>query len=153
MGMFTGIDISASALTAERLRVETVANNLANADSLREDGQRLRPYGRRTPVFYSGAPDVTGSSEFGVRFAGALRSEQFLARPSKDPEHDPDAVTSEDVQRNPALARYVGMNLFPEVNVAGEMADMIEASRAYEANITAMQLTRGMLQSTLQVLG
>jgi flagellar basal body rod protein FlgC len=37
--------------------------------------------------------------------------------------------------------------------VAGEMADMIEASRAYEANITAMQLTRGMLQSTLQVLG
>jgi flagellar basal-body rod protein FlgC len=152
MGMFTGLDISASALVAERLRLETVTNNMANWDSLREDGVRLRPYRRRTPVFYAGAPGMTGSDQLGVRFAGVLQSEKFLPRESRDPEHDPDAVRAEDVQRNPALADYVGKNLFPDINMATEMADMMSASRAYEANVTAMQLTRTMLQSTLQVM-
>jgi flagellar basal-body rod protein FlgC len=153
MGMFTGIDISASALVAERLRLETITNNVANAQSLSEDGVRLRPYRRRTPVFYTGAPGMTGSEQLGVRFSGVLYSEKFIPRDSPDPEHDPNAVRAEDVQRNPALASYVGKNLFPDINMATEMADMISASRAYEANITAMQLSRAMIQSTLQVMG
>jgi flagellar basal-body rod protein FlgC len=152
MGMFTGIDISASALVAERLRLETVTNNVANAESLSENGVRLRPYRRRTPVFYTGAPGTTGSNDLGVRFAGVLQSEKFIPRDSPDPEHDPNAVRAEDVQRNPSLAAYIGKNLYPDINMAGEMADMMSASRAYEANVTAMQLTRAMLQSTLQVM-
>jgi flagellar basal-body rod protein FlgC len=152
MGMFTGIDISASALAAERLRLETISNNVANAHSLSEDGERLRPYRPRTPVFYTGDPASTGSGQLGVRFAGVLYSDKFIARDSADPEHDPNAVRAEDVQRNPALADYVGKDLYPDINLAGEMADMISASRAYEANVTAMQLTRTMLQTTLQVM-
>ncbi|HOX05754.1 MAG TPA: flagellar basal body rod C-terminal domain-containing protein [Planctomycetota bacterium] len=153
MGMFTGIDISASALVAERLRLETITNNVANAESLSEDGARLRPYRRRTPVFYTGDPAGTGSAQLGVRFAGVLQSEKFIPRDSPDPENDPNAVRAEDVQRNPALAPYIGKNLFPDINMATEMADMISASRAYEANVTAMQLSRTMIQSTLQVMG
>ncbi len=152
MGMFTGIDISASALVAQRLRLETITNNVANAESLSEDGVRLRPYRRRTPVFFTGNPGTTGSGELGVRFAGVLRSEKFIPRDSPDPENDPNAVRAEDVQRNPGLAAYIGKNLFPDVNLATEMADMISASRSYEANVTAMQLSRAMIQSTLQVL-
>jgi len=152
MGIFTGLDISASGLVAERLRLETITNNVANAESLSEDGTRLHPYRRRTPVFYTGAPGMTGSEGLGVRFAGVLYSEKFIPRDSPDPEHDPNAVRAEDARRNPALADFVGKNLYPDINVAGEMADMISASRAYEANVTAMQLTRTMLQSTLQVM-
>ena len=152
MGIFTGIDISGSALTAERLRLETISNNLANADSLREDGQRLHPYRRRTPVFYTGAPEATGSGSLGVRFGGVLYGNGFIAKASPDPATDPDAVTPEDAQRNPALAGRVGKNLFPEINPATEMVDMMEAGRAYEANLTAMQLSRSMIQSTLQIL-
>jgi flagellar basal-body rod protein FlgC len=152
MGMFTGIDISASALVAERLRLETITNNVANARSLSEDGVRLRPYRRRTPVFYTGSPATTGSDQLGVRFSGVVFSEKFVPLDSQDPENDPNAVRAEDVQRNPSLAGYVGKNLFPDINLATEMADMISASRAYEANITAMQLSRTMIQSTLQVM-
>lgn len=152
MGIFTGIDISASALVAERLRAEVVSNNMANYQSLREDGQRLQPYRRRTALFYTGAPDLTGSEQLGVRFAGVHYKSGFIARQSPDPENDPDAVRPEDARGNPALAPYVGMNLFPDVNPVTEMTEMILATQAYQANVTALQLTKTMLQSTLQVL-
>ncbi|MHC4916305.1 MAG: flagellar basal body rod protein FlgC [Planctomycetota bacterium] len=152
MGLFTGLDISGSALVAERLRMQVYSNNLANWRTVRESGRRLVPYGRRTPIFASGDPEATGSDRLGVRFVGVLRRESFVARPSDDPENDPDAVTAEDLGERPELAPYVGHRLYPDVNVAEEMVDMISASRAYEANITAIQLTRSMMQSALQVL-
>ena len=152
MGMFTGLDISSSALTAERLRMETYSNNLANWRSVREDGKRLQPYRRRTPVFASGAPGATGSEQLGVRFVGVTYRESFIAKPSDDPANDPDAVTSADAEIRPDLAQFVGQRLYPDINMAEEMVDMMGASRAYEANITAMQLTRTMLQSALQIL-
>lgn len=152
MGMFTGFDISASALTAERLRAEVYSNNLANWQTVREDGVRLSPYRRRTPIFASGAPHVTGSKELGVRFMGVAYRGGFIAKPSPDPDNDPDAVKVEDVGQRPALAEHVGHRLYPDISIAEEMVDMIGASRAYEANITAMQLTRTMMQSALQIL-
>ena len=84
MGFFTGLDISGSALIAERLRMETISNNLANWRTVREDGQRLRPYRRRTPVFYTGAPGMTGDEGLGVRFAGVAYSDKFIARESEE---------------------------------------------------------------------
>jgi flagellar basal-body rod protein FlgC len=152
MGLFTGLDISGSALVAERLRMQIYSNNLANWRTVRENGERLAPYRRRTPIFATGASEVTGSDQLGVRFVGVLRRDSFIARPSDDPENDPDAVQVEDLADRPDLAPYVGHRLYPEVNLAEEMVDMISASRAYEANITAIQLTRSMMQSALQVM-
>lgn len=152
MGMFTAMDISASALTAERLRMEVYSNNLANRISVRENGQRLRPYRRRTPVFATGAPGVTGSDQLGVRFAGVVYSDKFIARRSPDPENDPDAVKAEDVAGRPELAKYVGCRLYPDINMAEEMVDGMAAAHAYQANITAMQLSRSMIQASLQIL-
>jgi len=152
MGMFTGLDISSSALVAERLRMETYSNNLANWRTVRENGQRLQPYRRRTPVFASGAPGVTGSDQLGVRFVGVNYRQTFIARPSDDPENDPDAVKPSDTEGRPDLEKFVGQRLYPDVNLSEEMVDMIGASRAYEANITAMQLTRSMMQSALQII-
>ncbi len=152
MGMFTGLDISSSALVAERMRMETYSNNLANWRTVRENGQRLQPYRRRTPVFASGAPGKTGSDQLGVRFVGVNYRETFIARPSDDPENDPDAVRPVDTDGRPDLEKFVGQRLYPDVNLSEEMVDMIGASRAYEANITAMQLTRSMMQSALQII-
>jgi flagellar basal-body rod protein FlgC len=152
MGLFTGLDISASALVAERLRMETYSNNLANWRTVREDGQRLRPYRRRTPVFATGAPAMTGSSQLGVRMVGVTYRDSFTARPSDDPDNDPDAVSSADADARSELRPYVGHRLYPDINLSEEMVDMISASRAYEANVTAMQLSRTMMQSALQVL-
>jgi flagellar basal-body rod protein FlgC len=119
---------------------------------VREDGRRLAPYRRRTPIFATGAPEVTGSEGLGVRFVGVTYRTSFVARPSDDPENDPDAVRPEDVLERPELAPYVGQQLHPDINLAEEMVDMVSASRAYEANVTAMQLTRSMMQSALQIL-
>ena len=152
MSMFTGLDISASALTAERLRMETISNNLANWRTVREGGRRLRPYRRRTPIFASGNSAATGSEHLGVRFAGVAYSDKFIARPSPDPENDPDAVRPEDAAARPELADYVGKQLYPDINLAIEMVDMMSAAHAYQANITAMQLSRSITQSTLQLL-
>jgi flagellar basal-body rod protein FlgC len=152
MGMFTGLDISSSALVAERLRMETYSNNLANWRTLREQGRRLAPYRRRTPVFASGDPATTGSDQLGVRFVGVQYRRSFIARPSDDPQHDPDAVRPEDLEGRPELESYMGHRLYPDVSLSEEMVDMIGASRAYEANITAMQLTRSMMQSALQII-
>jgi len=153
MGFFTGLDISGSALIAERLRMETISNNLANWRTIREDGQRLRPYRRRTPVFYAGAPEMTGAEDLGVRFAGVAYSEGFIARESEDPKNDPDAVKLEDLAGRPDLgSEHVGKRLYPDINLAVEMVDMMSAAHAYQANVTAMQLTRSMLQGSLQLL-
>jgi flagellar basal-body rod protein FlgC len=150
--MFTGIDISTSGLRAENLRLHVITNNLANANTVSEDGQRLHPYRRRTPVFATGAPDLTGSEQLGVRFTGVVYGQGFVAKISEDPENDPNAVTAEDAQRNPALADFVGYNLFPKVDLAAEAVDAIEAQRSYEANLTTLQMSRSLIQSTLQVL-
>lgn len=152
MGMFTGIDISTSGLRAESLRQQVIANNVANVNTISEDGTRLHPYRRRTPVFHTGAPDLTGSEQLGVRFAGVVYDQGFVAKASPDPENDPNAVSAEDAQLNPALADYVGKQLFPNIDLAKETVDGIEAQRSYEANLTTLQLSRSMIQSTLQVL-
>jgi flagellar basal-body rod protein FlgC len=152
MGMFTGIDISASGLRAESLRVQVIDNNVANAFSLSEDGARLHPYRRRTPVFRTGSPADTGSEQLGVSFVGVRYGQGFVAKPSAYPESDPNAVTAEDAQRDPALAPYIGCNLYPDIDLAKEMVDGIEAQRSYEANLTTLQLSRSLIQSTLQVL-
>jgi len=152
MGMFSGLDISASALVAERLRMETYSDNLANWQTVRENGARLQPFRRRTPIFATGAPGMTGSPGLGVRFVGVSYRGSFVARPSEDPEHDPDAVRAEDAALRPELAGHVGHRLYPDISLAEEMVDMIGASRAYEANITAIQMTRSMMQSSLQIL-
>jgi flagellar basal-body rod protein FlgC len=146
MSMFGGLEISASGLTAERLRMDVVAENLANAQTTRgADGQ---PY-RRKEVILQEAPGSFGatlssvmgggakSSGGGVQVAGVVED----ATPLKhvyDPGH-PDA----DAQG------YVTM---PNVDSVTEMVDLISASRAYEANVTAMQAAKQMFSRTLELL-
>lgn len=140
MDFFTSMDISASALTAQRTRMNLISSNLANVNSTRtaEGG----PYRRKDAVFT--ATPAAGSFGAALGKADARRVEvsqivedQNPPRLQYDPNH-PDADA----------AGYVA---YPNVNVVQEMADMISASRSYEANVTAAQAAKSMALKTLDI--
>lgn len=142
MGMFGAIDAAASGLTAERLRMDVISNNIANANTTRtaEGG----PYRRQYVVF----SPRTGSSPFGrvlaseldagagVRVVGIVKDESPL-KMVYDPKH-PDANAD----------GYVSM---PNVNIVAEMVDMITATRAYEANVTAVGAAKAMAAKAMEI--
>ena len=147
MSMFGGMEISASALTAERLRMDVVAENLANAQTTRgADGQ---PYRRKEVVLQERAASFGASlssamntsrpapSGGGVEVA-AIAEDQTPLKRVYDPGH-PDADAE----------GYVSM---PNVDTVTEMVDLISAQRAYEANVTAMQAAKQMFARTLELL-
>jgi flagellar basal-body rod protein FlgC len=147
MGLFDAIDVSGSGLSAERLRMDVTAENLANAQTTRgADGQ---PYRRKEVVLAEGGgPSTFGtalrtalgnatSPAHGVQVAGIVADPTDLKR-IYDPGH-PDADAN----------GYVTM---PNVNTVTEMTDLISASRAYEADVTAMQTAKQMFTKTLDIL-
>ena len=147
--MFDALNVSATGLTAERLRMDVTAENLANAQTTRgADGQ---PYRRKEVVLSEvqsggfgaqlakavGAGSASGSQPGGVEVAG-ITQDQTPGKLVYDPGH-PDADAK----------GYVRM---PNVDTVAEMVDLISASRAYEANVTAMNAAKQMFTNTLQVL-
>lgn len=138
--MFNTIDISASGLTAQRLRMDLISNNIANADTTRTpDGEY---YQRQMPVFASrGRRPFLGDSQFkhirgGVDVVGIINDPK-PPRLVYDPQH-PEA--------NPE-----GYVEFPNVNIVSEMVDMIGASRSYEANVTALNTAKDMAMRALEI--
>jgi flagellar basal-body rod protein FlgC len=137
MGIFDALDISASGLVAERTRMDVTSQNLANAQSTgyRRQDVVLRQAGGG---FASVLGQAIGSSGGrGVEVAEVV-TDQNPQRRIYDPGH-PDA----DAQG------YVEL---PNVNSVTEMTDLISASRAYEANVTALQTAKQMFSKTLELL-
>lgn len=132
MGIFGSMRISASGLSAERLRMDTISSNMANATTTRgEDG---KPYVRKIAVFQEAMDKATGSN--GVKAVGIVEDKSELPK-QYDPSH-PDA--DED--------GYVTM---PNVNILNEMADMIVATRSYEANADTLNATKSMFSKALEI--
>ncbi len=134
MSIFSNFGISASGLTAQRLRMDTIANNIANIETTRtpEGG----PYQRQVPLFASREPQETGQPGGGVRVQALLRDQSPFKR-VYEPGH-PDADEE-------------GYVLMPNVELVKEMVDMIDASRAYEANVTALNTAKEMAQRALEI--
>jgi len=144
MGLFDALSISASGLTAERARLDVTAENLANAQTTRTAAGG--PYRRKEVVLQQSAGFAgslaaamggTPGAPGGVEVAG-IAEDQTAPRRVYDPGH-PDA----DGQG------YVAM---PNVDTVAEMVDLIAASRAYEANVTALQTAKSMYTKTLDLL-
>ncbi len=132
MGLFNTMRISASGLSAERLRMDTVTSNMTNVTTTRgEDG---KPYVRKIAVFQENLDKEKGLN--GVKAVGIVEDESPL-KEVYDPTH-PDADAN----------GYVTM---PNVNLLNEMADMIAASRSYEANIDTLNATKSMFTKTLEL--
>ena len=145
MGFYTSIEVSASGLSAERLAMDTIANNIANVNTTRtaEGGpfkRQLVVYAQKNDPTAAGANDLNPSdpaNSAGVQVVGVVQ-DQGPDRLVYDPGH-PDADGN----------GYVHM---PNIDVVKEMVDMMAASRAYEANVTAIQEARAMGTATLGLL-
>lgn len=132
MAMLDVFKVAGSALTAQSVRLNTTASNLANADSVTsEDGQ---PY-RAKQVVFSAQP-VAGPAAVGVKVTDVVESAAPL-RLVYEP-------------NNPA-ANAEGYVEMPNVNVVEEMVNMISASRSYQNNAEVMNTARTLLQRTLQI--
>ena len=134
MDSFGVFNVSASALSAQRQRMNVIASNLANAHSTRtaEGG----PY-RRQDVVFTTEPVTAGETGLdGVKVDGIVRDDSPFAT-VYDPGH-PDA--NQD-----------GFVAIPNVNVIEEMVNMMMASRAYEASVTSFNLSKSMFLKTLEL--
>lgn len=133
--------ISSSGLTAERLRMDTIASNIANATTTR--GENGQPYIRKIAVFQENLQKeldkTTGTykdSFKGVKAVGIINDDSPLRR-VYDPSH-PDADKE-------------GYVIMPNVNILNEMADMIASTRAYEANVNSMNAIKNMFSKALEI--
>jgi flagellar basal-body rod protein FlgC len=150
LSIFTALRASASGLTAQRLRMDLISNNIANAETTRtaEGG----PYRRQEVLFTprlvgrasffdklrggQSASDLPGAEMEGVQPV-AIVEDQSPTRLVYDPTH-PDA--------NPD-----GFVEFPNVNIVTEMTDMLSATRSYEANVTVLNATKAMAQRAIDI--
>ncbi len=138
---FNTLRISASGLSAERLRMDTIASNIANVSTTR--GENGEPYIRKIAVFQENLDREldrsTGKTEdklLGVKAVG-IEDDTSPLRRVYEPSN-PDA--GED-----------GYVTYPNVNIMNEMADMISSTRAYEANVTAMNSEKSMFMKALEI--
>ena len=130
--MFGSFDISSSALNAQRVRLDTIASNIANVDSIRIPGQT--PYKRLFPIFE--AQNTNGG--MGVHVS-RIEEDQSLPKSIHDP-------------GNP-YADKKGYVYYPNIDLSTEYVNALETTRAYEANVTAIETTKSMLSATMRVLG
>lgn len=141
MGLFQGLDISASGLTANRFRMDVISANIANANTTRArrvDGEWM-PYQRQMVVMQpaqSSFRDVLNRKLEGVKVTRVVKDET----PFKllyQPEH-PDADEN-------------GYVRLPNVDLLKEMVDMVTATRSYEANVTAFNASKQMALKALEI--
>lgn len=133
MSLFNVFQVSSSAMTAQSMRLNTTASNLANADSVvSSDG---KPYRAKQVVFEATPVNESGGAT-GVRVRQIV-DDAAPARMVYDP-------------KNPA-ADEKGYVAFPNVNVVEEMTNMISASRSYQSNVEVMNTAKTMMLRTLQI--
>ena len=140
--MMSALDISTSALVAQRVRMDTVSSNLANMSSLtRNANGEMEPYQAKYPIFQTDDKIATSQGATGVKVA-SIQTEKIEPNYRWQPEH-PYAI------KEGPRAGYVA---YPKINMMAEMVDALVASRAYEANIGAMEITKNMATQSLRIL-
>lgn len=132
--MFGSFDISGSALAAQRTRLDTIASNIANISTTRGVDGKSSPYRRQFAVFEAQRTEDGGA---GVRVA-KIQEDPSEFKLKFEPGH-PDADSR-------------GFVAYPNVDLSVEYVNALEATRAYEANVTAIETTKSMLSSSLRIM-
>ncbi|HHV12859.1 MAG TPA: flagellar basal body rod protein FlgC [Clostridiales bacterium] len=143
MSVMGGMNISASGMSAQRLRLDIISQNIANVNTTRDENGNA--YRRKTVVFAEKdmrpfgniLQYTTASMGNGVKVTEIVEDTKSAMRRVYDPSH-PDA--DED-----------GYVTYPNINTVQEMTDMIDATRAYEANVTAFNATKSMALKGLEI--
>lgn len=142
--MYGALDISVSGLVAQRTRMDVIAANLANRDSIADADGNPAPYRRRLAVFQPGDPSATNERgrSLGVHVSaieldsGAFRKVHDPDHPFAQPEGSPDA----------------GYVYFPNIDPVTEQVNAVDAVRAYEANVAAAEATKSMIAQALRLI-
>ena len=148
MGMYPALGISATGLAAERLRMDVIANNLANADSTNGVGDAYH----RKAVMMAPAP---GGAQFALPRPAGIESTEGAA--------DLHGVAVTGIVEDPTPLRKVyepghpeaddkGYVTRPNVDAVTEMVDMVAATRAFQANVTAFEATKSMAKDALRII-
>ncbi len=144
MGLFQSFNISASGMTAERFRTDVIAENVANVNTTsKADGT---PY-RRKIVTFETRPATSFSKVLQGSREAAIGNGVRVSSVTEDYESD---FIMEYDPANPD-ADENGYVSYPNVNIVTEMTNLIDASRAYEANVTAFDASKAMAQAGLQI--
>ena len=139
MGIYDSFSISASGMSAERLWLDTISNNIANLNTTRT--AKGGPYKRKIPIFAQRLQAVIAdgskrTSEGGV-VVSRVTQDNAPPRLVYDPPH-PDANKE-------------GYVAYPNINIVNEMVNMMSAQRAYEANATALEASKSMAMKALEI--
>lgn len=133
--MVEALEIGATGLTAQRIRMDTIANNVLNINTIENAHGENIPFRRRFVTFQPGSPEDPAKP--GVRVAKI------------ETDDSPFRKVLEPGSKHADAEGYV---LYPNVNLESEFVNMLEASRAYEANITMMETTKSMISASLRLL-
>ena len=164
MALFTAFDITATGLTAERYRMDTIAENIANANTTRTaDGT---PYRRKVVVFETQdtqqdrrsfghvLSEVVGTGRAQLNHDRNIVSDDLIGYGVKIPKISEDEETPMNMVYDPSHpdADENGYVTYPNVNTITEMTNLIDANRAYEANATAFQASKSMATTVLIIM-
>ena len=169
MGMFTGMNITSSALTAQRLRMDVISSNMANAETTRGkyvDGQ-WQPYQRKTVVlqtknneFSSYLNSALNNNQSavgnGVKVAAIKEDVNMIYDPTNPEANEAGYVPEQDYKLvyDPSHADadpVTGYVKMPNVDPLRETVDLISATRSYEANVTVFNASKGMMMKALEI--
>ena len=136
--MFGAFDLSTSALTAQRVRLNAISANIANMSTTRNEAGEIEPYKPRYVTFQTDDEMTTSGGGSGVK------------------------VSSVEISQKPPILKYQpghpdadenGNVGYPAIDMATEFVDAMEATRAYQANIGVIDVTKNMFRQTLTILG
>jgi len=137
VSMFDILDISATGMHAQTVRLNTTASNLANADSVSSNAEET--YRAKKPVFQT---ILESQAESGIDPRGGVRVKEIV---------ESQAPLKMEYNPNHPMANEDGYIFRPNVNVVEEMADMLSASRSYQTNIEVMNTSKQLLLRTIQL--
>lgn len=139
--MFPSLDVSTSALMAQRTRLDAIASNIANMSTTHNETGAAVPYQPRFVVFQTDDSVAGPAGPPGVRVS-AVETANVEPHYKYQPGH-PDAIKEGE------RAGFVAM---PNIDLSTEMVDAIEASRAYEANVSTIQVTKNLFTQSLKII-
>jgi flagellar basal-body rod protein FlgC len=139
--MLSALDVSTSALVAQRVRLTAIANNIANLSTTHNESGGVEAFQPRYTIFET---DESVQGPYGVAGVkvGAVKIADVEPRWRYQPDH-PDAVKE---------GPHAGYVAYPNVDLMSEFTDALESTRAYEANLGVIDVTKEMVQQTLRIL-
>jgi flagellar basal-body rod protein FlgC len=135
--MFSSLDVSTSGLVAQRARLNAISSNIANMSTTRNEAGEPEPYQPRFVTFQTDTNVTTPGGGAGVKI-GSVEHSNEPPKMKYEPGH-PDADAR-------------GMVRYPAVDMTNEFVDALEATRAYEANIGVIEVTKSMADQALRII-